>query len=98
MANSLLLLIADRRDRFRERGAAPEVAPLKVAIVVAGGVAQDIVERVRLHLRTLPVSIRDQIGVHRWIPFIVVLQHLGASSLQIVMLVLLWWPSFHKVI
>src|SRR6266545_5341493 len=65
MACGLGLLVLYGLDRFGERGAAADVASLVVTIVVAGGVAQHIIKRIRPDLGALPVSIGDRIGVHR---------------------------------
>ena len=36
----------DNLDRFRERGPAANVAPLVIAIVITGGIAQHMIERI----------------------------------------------------
>jgi len=63
MACRLGLLVLDGLDRFGERRAAADIPSLVVTIVVAGGIAQHIVKRIRPDLGTLPVSIGDSFGV-----------------------------------
>ena len=64
MARRLCLLIRDGLDGFGKCGAAADVAPLMIAIVIAGEVAQHVIEWIRPDLCTLPVSVGHEIGVH----------------------------------
>src|SRR5829696_4859334 len=70
MAGRFCLLVLDNLDRFRERGAAANVAPLVIAIVITGGVAQHVVERIWPDLCALPICVHHQISVHRRISFL----------------------------
>src|ERR1043165_8203603 len=69
MVRRLCLLIRDRLDGLGERGAAANVTALVIAIVVTGGVAQHVSERIWPDLGALPICAHHQICVHRKVSF-----------------------------
>src|SRR5215213_2947420 len=82
MLRRLGLLVLDRRDGVGQRGATANVASLVIAIVITGGVAQHVIERIRPDLCALPISVGHEIGVHRGIPFLCAVSASRRSQLK----------------
>src|SRR5215212_1881774 len=82
MLRRLCLLVLDGCDRVRKCGAAANVASLVIAIVITGGVAQHVIERILPDLCALPVSVGTQIGVHGQFLSFVMEACFGGSQLK----------------